>query len=210
MKPEKLDVTKFVGAQIRKYRRLKKMTQLELGNRIGVKHNTISGYESGTNEPEQNILFAIAKVLDVSVNDLFPTPTNVMPISPQTVAIPVIGEIACGEPLLAAENIQGYMYESPDRLPSGTLFYLVAKGNSMEPTIPDGSYVMFREQPEVESGDIAAVLLNGNTEATLKRVKKQGSLIILMPDNKDYEPIVVTKDEPARILGKAVQFTQKL
>src|SRR5690606_36422882 len=145
----------------------------ELGFRIGVKHNTISGYENGTNEPEQNILFAIADVLGVSINDLFPSPTNIIPAAPQTVHIPVLGTIACGEPILAEENITEYITDSPDRVPSGNVFYLRAKGDSMEPTIPDGALVLVREQPEVESGMIAAVLVNDDTEATLKRIKRQ-------------------------------------
>lgn len=207
MKSENLNVANYVGKQIRKYRKLRKMTQQELGSRIGVKHNTISGYESGTNEPEQNVLFSIADVLGVSINDLFPSPTNVIPFSPQTVPIPILGSIACGEPLLAEENIRGYRYESPDLLPTGSVFYLQAKGNSMYPTIPDGAYVLIREQPEVEYGQIAAVLVNGETEATLKRIRRQGDFVMLMPDNSEYAPIIITPDNPAKIIGRAIKIS---
>jgi len=204
------DVSKYVGAQIRKFRKAKGMTQKELGFRIGVAHNTISGYENGSNEPDQNILFAIADVLGVSINDLFPSPTNLEPVDPEVARIPVLGTIACGEPLLVAENYSEYIYMPKDRLPTGKLFYLRAKGNSMAPTIPDGSLVLIREQPEVESGAIAAVLVNGDEEATLKRVKRQGNMLILLPDNPEYEPIIVTPDNPARIIGRAVQVTTVL
>lgn len=204
------DVTKYVGAQIRKYRKMRGMTQKELGLKVGVKHNTISAYENGTNEPEQNTLFAIADVLGVSINDLFPSPTNMEPAAPDLARIPVLGSIACGEPILAEENISEYIYMPVDRLPSGRLFYLRAKGSSMEPTIPDGSLVLIREQLEVESGAIAAVIVNDDTEATLKRVKYQGNMMILMPDNPKYEPIVVTPDNHVRIIGRAVQVTQML
>lgn len=204
------NVSKYVGAQIRKFRKAKGMTQKELGFRIGVKHNTISGYENGSNEPDQNILFAIADVLGVSINDLFPSPTNIEPVDPGVISIPVLGTIACGDPLLVAENYSEYIYMPKDRLPSGRLFYLRAKGNSMAPTIPDGALVLIREQPEVESGAIAAVLVNGDEEATLKRVKRQGNLLILLPDNPEYEPIIVTPDNPARIIGRAVQATTVL
>jgi repressor LexA len=204
------DVSKYVGAQIRKFRKAKGMTQKELGFRIGVAHNTISGYENGSNEPDQNILFAIADVLGVSINDLFPSPTNLEPVDPEVARIPVLGTIACGEPLLVAENYSEYIYMPKDRLPTGKLFYLRAKGNSMAPTIPDGSLVLIREQPEVESGAIAAVLVNGDEEATLKRVKRQGYMLILLPDNPEYEPIIVTPDNPARIIGRAVQVTTVL
>lgn len=140
----------------------------------------------------------------------FGTATNIIEVSPQTVKIPILGEIACGDPIYAEENFSGYRYESPDNLPSGRLIYLKAKGDSMEPTIPDGAYVMVREQPEVEYGEIAAVLVNGDTEATLKRVKKQGDIVLLVPDNPTHEPYVITEDNPAKIIGKAIKYTQDL
>lgn len=204
------DVSKYVGAQIRKYRKAKGMTQKELGFRLGVAHNTISGYESGANEPDQNILFAIADILGVSVNDLFPSPTNLEPVNPEFARIPVLGTIACGDPILVAENYAEYIYMPKDRLPSGKLFFLRAKGGSMTPTIPDGALVLIREQPEVESGAIAAVLVNDDEEATLKRVKRQGNMLILLPDNPGYEPIIVTPDKPVRIIGRAVQVVTML
>lgn len=74
----------------------------------------------------------------------------------------------------------------------------------MEPKIPDGSDVLIRMQDEVEDGEIAAVLVNGDSEATLKRVKKQGDIVMLIAENSAYAPYIITKDNPARILGKAV------
>ncbi len=62
----------YVGKRIREERKNKKMTQKELGDKIGLKHNTISSYEKGTNAPEQNSIFKIARALDVKVDDLFP------------------------------------------------------------------------------------------------------------------------------------------
>lgn len=138
------------------------------------------------------------------------SPPNLIGVSPMTVKIPILGEISCGDPLLVEDNIKAYRHESPDTLPGGALFYLQAKGDSMEPTIPNGCFVLIREQPEVEYGEIAAVLVNGDSEATLKRVRRQGDTIILTPDNREYEPWIVTEDNPARIIGKAIRFTQNL
>lgn len=210
----KYDVTKYVGEKIREYRKRNKMTQKDLGLKIGVKHNTISGYESGTNEPEQNILFAIADVFGISINDLFPPldseVTNLIKLPHEIKPIPVLGSIACGIPKLAEQQIEEYKYEVIENLPHGNLFYLIAKGDSMAPTITSGSYVLIREQPEVQSGEIAAVLLEGDSEATLKRVKWQGDILILISDNKDYPPIIVTKENPARIIGRAVRVSTDL
>lgn len=80
----------------------------------------------------------------------------------------------------------------------------------MEPTIKNGSLVLIRQQPEVEDGEIAAVLFTDDDEATLKRVKRSGDTMILLPDNRRYEPIIVSKDNPVRILGKAVRVTTNL
>ena len=71
-----MDIKLYVANKIREYWKLRGLTQKELGDKIGVKHNTISGYEKATNEPEQDLLFKIADALSISVNDLFPETTN--------------------------------------------------------------------------------------------------------------------------------------
>ena len=78
------DVRQYTSRKIKEYRKLRGLTQKELGDKVGVKHNTISGYENGSSEPEQDLLFKIATALDVSINDLFPrttpeTPTTDLP-----------------------------------------------------------------------------------------------------------------------------------
>ncbi|MDO6451888.1 helix-turn-helix domain-containing protein [Oceanobacillus profundus] len=67
------EIAVYVGKRIKEERKKNKMTQKELGEKIGVKHNTISSYESGVNAPEQNAIFKIARALDVKVDDLFPS-----------------------------------------------------------------------------------------------------------------------------------------
>ena len=75
-------------------------------------------------------------------------------------------------PMTAEENIEGYVEEIFEKpIPKGNLFALRCKGKSMEPTIHSGSIVTIREQPTVEDAEIAAVLVDGDNEATLKRVK---------------------------------------
>ena len=122
-----INVYSYVAQKIKYYRKLKRITQKELGEKIGVKHNTISSYENGINQPEQDLLFKIADALDVSINDLFPPtnyePTNMKPAtSDDMVRIPIIGTIACGDPILADENIIGYRYHLRDKLPKGQTF----------------------------------------------------------------------------------------
>lgn len=120
-----------------------------------------------------------------------------------TQKIPILGEIACGFPMFAEQNITDYVEEVADTLPSGNLFYLKCNGDSMQPTIPDKALVMIRQQETVENGEIGAVLIDN--EATLKRVRRQDGMIILTADNPDYKPIILTSDNPGTILGKAIK-----
>ena len=191
----------------------------ELARRVSMSKSTVSLYFKKEREFPVNRLddFAMAlhttpeDVLGVIDNSNVKNPSNVIyPLSDslQRVKIPIIGEIACGDPITAEENIEGYTEETFEKpIPSGTLFALRCKGRSMEPTIHDGSLVTIREQPTVEDGEIAAVLVDGDNEATLKRVKHQGDLIMLMPDNKEYDPIILDKNNPGRIVGKAVHVS---
>jgi len=71
-----VEIRKYVGNRIREYKKSKKMTQKYLGDKIGVRHNTISSYENGTNETELDILFKIADVLERPIDDFFPSKTN--------------------------------------------------------------------------------------------------------------------------------------
>lgn len=77
----------------------------------------------------------------------------------------------------------------------------------MVPTIPSDSYVLIRRQPVVEDGEIAPVIVNGDSEATLKRVKHVNDVVMLMPDNNDYHPYIIDENNPARILGKTVKVS---
>lgn len=183
----------------------------ELARRTGINKSSITAWLKGDYEAKQDNIFKLAKALNVSeawlmgIDSISSVPENGKPVSAEDVVpIPIIGTIACGNPIVAEENIIGYRYLLKDKLPKGQTFYLTAKGDSMEPKIPNGSDVLIRLQEEVEDGEIAAVLVNGDTEATLKRVKRQGDIVMLIAENSAYQPYIVTKENPARILGKAV------
>ncbi|CZR03679.1 LexA family protein [Trichococcus collinsii] len=205
-----MELNKFIGGRIKHFRESRNMTQDELAEMLRTTRQSISRYENGERKANQDLLFELASIFKVSLDDFFPArnlyeQTNITKVTPENmVAIPVIGTIACGDPILADENIIGYRYHLKDRLPKGQTFYLTAKGDSMEPKIPDGSDVLIRMQDDVEDGEIAAVLVNGDCEATLKRVKKQGNIVMLIAENSAYAPYIITKENPAKILGKAV------
>lgn len=209
-----MDLKKYIGGRIKEFRVNRNLTTEQLAERLGTTRATITRYENGDRKANQDVLFELANLFNVSVDDFFP-PRDVSTIANavyfsglERITIPIIGEIACGDPITAEENIEGYTGETFEKpIPSGTLFALRCKGHSMEPTIHDGALVTIREQPTVEDGEIAAVLVDGDNEATLKRVKHQGKLIMLMPDNKEYDPIILDKDNPGRIVGKAVHVS---
>ena len=120
-------------------------------------------------------------------------------------SLPILGSVACGSPIFAEENIEGYV--SCANIPAD--FCLYAKGDSMvDAGIRDGSLVFIKSQPTVENGQIAVVLIED--EATLKRVfyDKAKNRIILNPANSAYAPIIVdgaqVENGTVRILGKAV------
>lgn len=201
-----------VGDKIKALRKERRLTQAQLADKLNVAPTAVSAWERNANRPLMDKLTGIADLFEVPLTHFFDNDEieNLQPAGPQTVRIPVLGQIACGDPISADENFSGYRYKSPDNLPNGTLYILEARGASMEPTIPDGSEVLIREQSEVSNGEIAAVLVNGDEEATLKRIRYQGNTMMLMPDNSSYSPIVVSEDYPVKIIGKAIQITRNL
>lgn len=185
----------------------------KLASDLDINRTTVVRWRKGERNPKLDKVAEIAKYFNVSPKVFVESnllSNNQFKVVSNIISIPVLGEIACGDPITAIENIEEHRTRTTDRLPTGNLFYLKAKGNSMFPTIKNGSYVLIKEQPDVESGELAAVLVNGDTEATLKRVKKQGDLVLLIPDNAEYDTYVVTPDNPARILGKAIEVTSSL
>ncbi len=188
------------------------MNVSDVSDKTGIPYSTVNDWKNGKKMPRGGSLQKLADFFHVNLSDLTSelnmnaTPSNIIPITDNNmVRIPIIGTIACGDPILADENIIGYRYHLRETLPSGDTFYLKAAGDSMEPTIRNGADVLIRLQEEVEDGEIAAVLVNGDTEATLKRVKKQGDIIMLVAENSAYAPYIITELNPARILGKAVE-----
>ena len=129
-------------------------------------------------------------------------PANIFPI--QTKKIPLLGTIAAGVPIYADENFDGYRECTED---IDADFCLKIQGDSMiGARINDGDIVFIKKQPDVDNGEIAAVLIED--EATLKRVYKEKDSLILQAENPKYAPIVYTAESyvECRIMGKAVAF----
>ena len=125
---------------------------------------------------------------------------------PQATYVPVVGRIAAGGPILAEERVEEIMPMPRSLVGDGTLFMLEVRGDSMiDAAICDGDYVVIRQQPSAENGEIVAALLND--EATVKTFQRKDGQVWLLPHNEAYSPIDGTH---AQILGKVVAVMRRL
>lgn len=129
------------------------------------------------------------------------------------VKIPLLGKVAAGLPIEAAENLIGEEEITERLAASGTYFALLIKGDSMSPDIQNGDKVIVRQQSEVENGQIAIVLVNGS-DAVCKEFRKTSSGVMLISRNPNYEPMIFTHDEvdttPVRVIGRVVEVRREL
>ncbi|MCK4596634.1 transcriptional repressor LexA [bacterium] len=126
------------------------------------------------------------------------------------VAVPLVGRVAAGEPILAQENIEDFFFLDSSFLTSGDLFALRVKGESMiDAGIFDGDVIFARQQPSAENGDIVVAVIG--EEATVKRFYPENGRVRLEPANSSYGPIVVERDAPGfRIAGKVVGLIRRM
>ncbi len=202
-----------IGTRIRSLRKSNKLTLEELANQLNSRNSSsgftkgrLSKWENDREEPKLSSLNQVAQFFNVDIDYFFneSQPSNASSLPRNIARIPVIGTIACGDPIDADENIVDYI-NVPEPIPTGA-FALVCEGSSMEPSIVDGDKVVIEPTPDVEDGQVAAVLVDDQTKATLKRIKHIGNSIWLMPDNRDYDPIVLDAQHPGRIIGKAIKL----
>lgn len=199
-----------IGDIMRTRRQELGLTLEEVGDYVGVGKSTVRKWENGDIENmKRDKIALLSKILKLSPLTFitgeveYGTPDNIIPL-PKMKKIPLLGTIACGEPILAAENIEA-LINADENLNAD--FALRCKGDSMiNARIFDGDIVYIREQPDVEDGEIAAVLIG--EEATLKRVYKYPSKVVLRPENPLYDDMIYSKEDmnEVRILGKAVAF----
>lgn len=203
-----------IGQRIKQQREAIGLSQEELAQKLGYKsRSTINKIESGINDITQSKVIEFAQALGTTPaylmgweeeKDNIYSFDNIMPIKTQR--IPLLGEIACGEPIYADEDRESYI-EIGTNIKAD--FCLRAKGDSMiNARILDGDIVFIRNQSNVENGEIAAVIIDD--EATLKRVyyNRANGILQLVAENPSFPPLIYSGDEldTIRILGKAVAF----
>ena len=201
--------------RIKELRQSRGITQSVLAKYLGVAQNTLSYWEQGKYDVDNLSLLRIANYFGVSIDALLgnepartastiPTASNIFPL--KTKKVPLLGEIACGEPIFAEEEFGNYISTTDD---IDADFCLRAKGDSMIGAgIHDGDIVFVKAADTIDNGKIAAVLIGD--EATLKRVYfyPEKSKLVLAAENPEYEPFVYIGDElsEVRVLGRAIAF----
>lgn len=206
--------------RLKSLRSEKGWSQQRLADELNLSKSSVNMYERGEREPGFETMEAIADTFNVDMDYLYgrtdvkiaepiqlnagTVPPGFEPL-PRMVKKPLIGDIACGEPITAEQNVADYV-DVPETVHCD--FCLRCHGDSMvDAGIQDNDVVYIRIQPEVEDGEIAAVRIGG--EATLKRVYYDGQSLTLMPANSSYRPKTYSGQEleNIRIEGKAVGFT---
>ena len=199
-----------VGERIRLKRKQKSMTLEELSRFVGVSRQTLSRYENNIIAVPSDRMELVATALDTTPaylmgwDDEGLSYKGILPI--KTKSVPMLGEIACGDPIYASEEHESYA-AADSELDADSC--LRAHGDSMTGArIFDGDIVFIRSQNAVDNGEIAAVIIDD--EATLKRVYfyPDQQKLILTPENPKYAPLVYFGDEleTIKIIGKAVAF----
>lgn len=196
--------------RVREARIKKGYSQKDLAGKIGVSSKAVSNYENGVSSPNEKIMYALFDALEVDPNFLFQDEYSIAkplvgtPINMNR-EIPILGRISAGMPLLAAQNIEGYLkreiHDDED------YFALRVSGDSMNAArINDGDIILVRCQPTVDDGEIAVVLVNGE-DATVKRVHKEKNRLTLLPasTNPVHKPQFYDKGDEVRILGRVVE-----
>lgn len=202
-----------IGTRMKERRLQLNKTLEEVGSVVGVSKATIQRYEKGaiTNIPSDKIE-KIAKALST-------TPAFLMGWEDKSnrlkgVRIPILGRVVAGIPLEAITDIEGYEEITPKMASLGEYFALRIKGHSMEPQILDNDVVICKCQSDVESGDIAIILVNGD-EATCKQIKKSQEGVTLIGFNPlVYPPHFYSNKEietlPVNVIGKVVELRRSL
>lgn len=208
---------------LKKFRTAKGVSQATVAKELGISRQTYNNYELGKRQADYETLLKLAEYFETTVEELItdrqknaPDPIttltdrydNIFPVKLKR--FPMLGEIACGEPIFACEDRENFVMADMDIRAD---FCLRAKGDSMVGArINDGDIVFIRQMPIVDNGEIAAVIIND--EATLKRVYyyPEKAKLILSPENPKYEPFVYIGEEldHVRILGQAVYFMSSL
>ena len=188
----------------------KEISAAELSRLSGIRASSISDYLNAKYEPKQDKIDLMARALNVSPAWLMGYNTEEStPRHAKGVRIPVLGRVAAGIPIEAIEDVDDWEEIPESMAKNGEYFALKITGNSMEPKLQPGDIVIVKKQNDVDTGDTAIVLVNGN-DATVKQIKKTETGIMLVGLNVEvYQPHFYSNKEieelPVQIIGKVIE-----
>ena len=194
---------------LKRYMDVFQMNQVDLATRMQVNKSVISSWLSGTRYPRMNTVEKLATIFHIEKSDLIEDKSMKENSTRKGIRIPILGKVVAGIPVEAITDIEGWE-EVPSKMAAGgEYFALRIKGSSMEPKLLDGDIVIVRKQNDVDNGDTAIVLVNGD-EATEKQIKKTDTGIMLVGLNVEvYQPHFYTNKEieqlPVQIIGKVIE-----
>tara|TARA_R110002073_G_scaffold261538_1_gene424427 strand:+ start:2238 stop:2879 length:642 start_codon:yes stop_codon:yes gene_type:complete len=190
----------------------KGIKQTWLAERLEKSYNMVNSYVQNRRQPSLEDLFKIAKILDIAVAELLDTYTSkktydstqstILKVAEgeekyeKMISIPVLGNVACGHPLFAEENIETEISVSTNLIRTDKNYFILrASGDSMnKANIDDGDLVLIRKEQTAEDGDRVVALIDD--EATIKEFRNNGDHIVLLPKSttKEHQPIILTRD----------------
>ena len=200
--------------RLKALRKEKGFSQGALSALLGVTQQAVGKWETGRSTPDPKTVARLAELLDTTTDYLlgvgqpqtqqFGGPVGSYAESP----VPVVGTVRAGYGALAFEEDYG-VEMAPVKDPDN-YFYLIVKGDSMEPRIHDGDYALVRRQPTLSNGELG-VMVFGEGEGTLKRYLQRGSAVVLQPFNPDYDEMVIRGEElnDLYIVGKVIETKTK-
>lgn len=190
-----------IGDRIKSLREKRGVMQQDVCEALNIEQSTLANYENNRRVPKVEILAKIAEYYNVSVDYLLGRDRA----DAENHRIPVLGNVAAGIPISAIQNVEDWE-EIPSTFGDAREYFaLTVKGHSMEPRIWDGDRVIVHKQSDVDSGQTAVVLVNGD-EATVKRVKKmEGGIMLIALNPAVYQPHFYSakdiRELPVRIIG---------
>lgn len=205
-----------MSEKIKFYRKEKGLTQYQLGQLINKSSQVISNWERGytttiNNDDIKKLSIALTVPVENLLSDFSPFHKFLAESSivNDNKKIPIIGTVKCGPNGLAYEYLDGYIMADSDI--TGDIRAFHCKGNSMIGLgIYDGDIAIVRMQDEIENGELAVVVINGD-EGTLKRIRKHDGVIILESANPSFPPRIFSGEEAnnVHIVGKVLETRRK-
>ncbi len=202
--------------RLKTLRKARGLSQKNLAAQLEVTQQAVGKWETGRSTPDPATVARLAELLGTTTDCLLGvTPSAALEADSVPASglysespIPVVGTVRAGYGALAFEEDYGTEL-APVKDPAN-YFYLIVKGDSMEPRIHDGDYALVRKQPTLDNGDLG-VMVFGEGEGTLKRYVRRGNAVILQPFNPDYDELVIRGEDLDQlyIAGKVVETKTK-